>query len=750
MERDTQRGIQPQGIYSKEISEKWKVEKPEVKAKYKLDAEHDMAVYHAQKEEEQRAAREVEGAQPAGQTAAGDEGTGLHQGRTSPPGLPGLIPSSGSSAHASSPGPNTPPSASGQLSHPPFQPQAPEKDDSHGLTQDEYNDLVRHEQHRRAMHAQHLLNMQGMAFANQNTTGFTMRAPPPQRSPVAPAQTISSHPPGHPYARAPAPSPSPSLGPAPLPQPQPQSQQRPKSRQTASRPKENPYAPFQAQLQELLGRSFEAPLEEDPSCAEAEQQKQKQKRERGRKRRDPKAEPKLEPVIQSMKAFYAQVEELGPRTSAAPQFVAPKPAAPQSEPGKPHRSVRHNVAHAPPVLPTQRRMGAPPPSQPAAAPQSYQPAVPRPPHPYQCAVPHPYQHAVPHPYQHAVPHPSQPAAPRQPQHPQFATQPSRWNSELGPLNAGFMNFAALPPMYAARDRLQRELLLAHAYQRQFDLGFRFPGPPMQHPGPPMQQAQRAPYMMMGRPRPPVPAMAAFPPGWNMGPPAPSRGMHPPSMPFNGGMRVKVEDTGAAVPSGPALSGNSLQRSSASAESRGFDVPQGWNAGPASSRGVQAQLSPFNGGVKVKVEDTSDGAPFRNSSQPGLVSAESPRRRYDATAMLDDAPYAFSSEFPYTVSERSPSSSRAPAQQPPAQLEVPTNAPAEQASSSGSQRVGQVGSPAPGSATRPISLVDAEPPSGSSYPSETLPEDATRPEDLPTSDSKAQDPEALLESWFTFC
>ncbi len=139
MERDTQRGIQPQGIYSKEISEKWKVEKPEVKAKYTLDAEHDMAVYHARKEEEQRAAREVEGAQPAGQTAAGDEGTGLHQGRTSPPGLPGLIPSSGFSAHASSPGPNTPPSASGQLSHPPFQPQAPEKDDSHGLTQDEYN-----------------------------------------------------------------------------------------------------------------------------------------------------------------------------------------------------------------------------------------------------------------------------------------------------------------------------------------------------------------------------------------------------------------------------------------------------------------------------------------------------------------------------------------------------------------------------------------------------------------------------------
>lgn len=457
-----------------------------------------------------------------------------------------------------------------------------------------------------------------------------------------------------------------------------------KIHQAAPLPKDSPYAAFQAQVKEYWGVSFQGPLlEEDGSSVASDEQLPEPGAESG----EPGAAPKSVAV--------KQVEQLGGRTpatfrpasskptppqSAPPRPNAPQPNAPLSAPGKLHRSPRHNVAHAHPDQLTQRRMAIPQPQltrlqMPVPQPQSQ---------PMQMSAPQPQ------PMQWHIP------APRhQHQHPQPPMQSPRWNTELGPLNSGYIDFTKLPPMRDEHGNIKlppSKLLLDHAYRRQFGPGFVFPanGPPVPIPMPMHMHTKRAQQWLAGG-RPPVPAPAPAPT------PAPVMA--------------------AAVP-----------------------VP-GWNRVPAPPRGMQALPVPFNRGVKRKFEDTRDAAPssaapVSRSVRPRSTSEDS--RRSAAMAMLDDAPYAIDSGS-WAVSLRSPSSLQDAAQQ---SAQVPTNA--NQASSSSSQRVGEGERPPLGSAARPIPVVDV--PSSLGYdPLEALREDAVWPEDLSTNEAR----EALLDSWFEF-
>lgn len=522
--------------------------------------------------------------------------------------------------------------------------------------------------------AERMFHLTSQAHAAQNTTGFTMQPPPQQRSPVRqqPGRAAAVYPHGHPYARAPAPAPQPQPQPQPLPEPL--MQEYGKIHQAAPLPKDSAYAAFQAQVKEYWGVSFQGPLlEEDESSVASDRQLPEPGLRSG--------EPAAAPVKQSVGASGKQVEQLGGRTpatsrpasskptasrSAPPRLNAPHPNAPLSAPGKLHRSPRHNVAHAPQVHPTQRRMPIP------------QPQLTR----LQMPVPQPQ------PMQWHIP------APRhQHQHSQPPMLPPRWNTELGPLNSGYIDFTKLPPMRDEHGNIKlppSKLLLDHAYRRQFGPGFVFPanGPPVPIPMPLHMHTKRAQQWLAGG-RPPAPA------------PAPA---FAPVM-------------AAAVPT------------------------PGWNRMPAPSRGVQAPPLPFNRGVKRKFEDTRDAAPSSaapasRSFQPRSTPEDS--RWSAATAMLDDAPYAIDSGS-WAVSLRSPSSLQGPTQQ---SAPAPTNA--NQASSSGSQRVGEGERPPLGSAARPIPVVDA--PSTLGYdPLEALREDAVWPEDLSTNEAR----EALLDSWFEF-
>ncbi|EIW55065.1 uncharacterized protein TRAVEDRAFT_51194 [Trametes versicolor FP-101664 SS1] len=634
--------------FSKEIGSMWTNEDARVKAEYQARHDELMARYRVKLKEQQAAQKAV-------QTAAAHEEQ-----------------SSGSSSAQTSSGPNTPSSASGQPSDAPFQ---RAKDDKGPLTPELYKILVREEQQRVAYMAERMFHLSSQAHAAQNTMGFTMQHPPPQQSPVRqqPGRAAAMYPPGHPYARAPAPAPQPQ--PQPQPQPEPLVQQYGKIHQAAPLPEDSAYAAFQAQMKEYWGESFQGPLleEEDKSLAVPDEQPG----EPGLKSGEPRTVPKSVPVKQSVGASGKQVEQLGgrapatsrpgssrptPSQSAPPRLNAAQPNAPLSAPGKLHRSPRHNVAHAPPVQPMQRRMPIP------------QPQLTR----LQMPVPQPQ------PMQWHIP------APRhQHQHSQPPMQPPRWNTELGQLNSGYIDFTKLPPMRDEHGNIKlppSKLLLDHAYRRQFGPGFVFPanGPPVPIPMPMHMHTRRAQQWLAGG-RPPAPA--------------------------------PVPVMTAAIPA------------------------PGWNRMPAPSRGMQAPPVPFNRGVKRKFEDTRDAAPSSaapasRSFQPGSTLENS--RRSAATALLDDAPYAIDSGS-WAVSLRSPSSLQGPAQQ-----SAPAPANAGQASSSGGQRVGEGERPPLGSAARPIPVVDA--PSTLGYdPLEALREDAVWPEDLSTNEAR----EALLDSWFEF-